>query len=182
LGAFWDRDRWYLVGRPWGFPPDAAARRLYRADRVLSLTPIDPVHAPGMPEGHDGDNEGDHDADFDVRDLLGHVWLGEAMRVWRENAPVTLRVTPAQADILKRDWYYRHADFTASAASGAVEMIYGEDDPAHACALLRWLGPGAELIAPAAWRERARVELAQMLAHHQPHLHEQTEAVHARPE
>jgi hypothetical protein len=33
-------------------------------------------------------------------------------------------------------------------------------------ALLRWLGPGAELVAPQEWRAVLRAELAEMLATH----------------
>jgi hypothetical protein len=44
-------------------------------------------------------------------------------------------------------------------------MTFGES-PEAALAMLRWLGPGAELIAPAAWRARAAEELSMMAAAH----------------
>src|SRR5689334_19020836 len=114
LGAFWDRDRWYLVGQIGQIGQIGQAanareesgreregeRRIWRADRVVGL-------AAG-PAG--GPREGDR-RDFDVRELLGHNWLKEAMEDWRERAPVRLRITPAQEARLRRDWYYRHARY-----------------------------------------------------------------------
>jgi hypothetical protein len=41
-------------------------------------------------------------------------------------------------------------------------MTYGESDEARVFDLVRWLGPGAELIEPAAWRARLRSELRRM--------------------
>ncbi len=144
LGLFWDRDRWYLAGRsgdgkrPW---------QLWRADRILTIMPSDPVPSAYSP--------------FDIRTLLGRAWLQSAMDSWRERAPVQIRVTDEQATRLRQDWYYRHARFD-SAATGAVLVTFGEDDPSAVAALVRWLGPGAQLVAPAAWRDRMRAQLAAM--------------------
>jgi hypothetical protein len=44
-----------------------------------------------------------------------------------------------------------------------VLMTFGEGERAVVLELLRWLGPGAELVAPVAWRAALRAELAQML-------------------
>ena len=49
---------------------------------------------------------------------------------------------------------------------GQVAMTFGESNPAIVLELLRWLGPGAELIEPRAWREKIREELQQMLAYY----------------
>jgi len=61
-GVFWDRGRWYLVGRTLGSP----ARQLWRADRVRRIVP---TATPIEPR-----------ADFDVRSLLGRQWLRGAMQ------------------------------------------------------------------------------------------------------
>lgn len=145
-GLFWDRDRWYLVGTPTGQRPKL---RLWRADRVLDLRPH--RRAAEAPP------------DFDVRDLLGRDWLKSAMAHWAEEAPVKIRLTPAQAARLKGDWYYRHAHFEQPSA-GQVLMTLGEEDPAKVLELLRWLGPGAELLEPKAWRAKLRADLRKMLA------------------
>jgi hypothetical protein len=42
-------------------------------------------------------------------------------------------------------------------------MTYGEDNPDAALSLVRWLGPGAELVEPLAWREMLRCQLTAML-------------------
>jgi len=149
LGVLLDRDRWYLAGRD-----DERARgaRLWRADRVAEIAPM---WARGPTDGGD--------AAFDVRALLGRRWLRAAMREWRQRAPVAIRLSPAQADRLRRDWYYRHARFELI-AEDAVVMTFGEDNRATVLELLRWLGPGAELLAPADWRDMAREELRRMLA------------------
>jgi hypothetical protein len=47
-------------------------------------------------------------------------------------------------------------------------MTFGEQNPTVVLELLRWLGPGAELIEPNAWRERMREEIKQMLASYTP--------------
>jgi len=185
LGLLWDRDRWYLVGRPDG---SADMQRLWRADRVVALVPgpsmedllvrirsgmtesagIPPTggsagkqrkRAPALP-GLLRANEG-----FDVRALLGRGWLQAAMDAWRDRAPVRIRLTETQATRLGRDWYYRHARFERE-PTGAILMTIGEDDPAVILALLRWLGPEAELVAPEEWRGLLREELRRMLVQH----------------
>lgn len=150
LGLFWDRDHWYLVGRRLG---DVPAVRTWRADRVLQIT-------PGLPLAPER-------AAFDVRDLLGRTWLRTAMQEWSQHAPVKIRLTSAQAARLQRDWYYHHAHFE-QISSEQVMMTFGEQDPQIVLELLRWLGPGAELIEPRAWREKARAELQQMLEYYTP--------------
>jgi predicted DNA-binding transcriptional regulator YafY len=148
LGLLWDRDRWYLAGR-------RAEReqpvRLWRADRVVQIKPRQSMVTV--------QNE------FDVRELLGRNWLQSAMEQWRHQAPVRIRLSCAQAERLQQDWYYRHANFEPI-SEDQVLMTFGEQDPTVVLELLRWLGPGAELIEPIAWRERVREELRQMLAYY----------------
>jgi hypothetical protein len=43
-------------------------------------------------------------------------------------------------------------------------MTFGEDNCEVVLELLRWLGPGAELVEPQQWRRLIRDELRQMLA------------------
>jgi predicted DNA-binding transcriptional regulator YafY len=145
-GLLWDRDLWYLVGRR--VEGDAAVR-LWRADRVLAIRASD-VSAGG-------------EAQFDVRALLGRSWLQAAMEQWRQESPVIIRMTHAQAERLKQDWYYRHARYEELAGE-QVLMSFGQDDQEVVFELLRWLGPGAELLAPVGWRAALRAELAAMLA------------------
>jgi predicted DNA-binding transcriptional regulator YafY len=143
-GMFWDRDRWYLVGRRAEHPGEI---RLWRADRVVALAPGERV--PGAEPA------------FDVRSLLGHGWLREAMVTWRAEAPVAIRLTRRQAERLSGDWYFRHATYEERGPN-AVLLTFGESDRALVFALLRWLGPGAELIAPAEWRAPFTEELRRM--------------------
>jgi hypothetical protein len=42
-------------------------------------------------------------------------------------------------------------------------MTFGESNLSFVLELLRWLGPGAELLEPRAWREKARAELQIMI-------------------
>jgi hypothetical protein len=98
---------------------------------------------------------------FDVRALLERRWMQPAMDQWIAEAPVTLRLTPAQAELLQQDWYYRHARFHPG-PDGSVSFTFGEDNQAAVFALLRWLGPSAELLEPAAWRARFVNELQAM--------------------
>lgn len=149
LGLFWDRDHWYLAGRLVDGDP---APRLWRADRVMEIK----LDRPTPPDR----------ADFDVRDLLGRNWLKSAMARWQRLTPVKIRLTPVQAERLQQDWYYRHAHFEP-ADEQEIFMIFGEDNPATVLDLLRWLGPGAELVEPAAWRATLRAELKQMLARYE---------------
>lgn len=145
LALVWDRDRWYLVGRADGAP---ARARLWRADRVRAIAP-DVATTPAE--------------EFDVRALLERAWLREAMDEWRHLSPVELHITTAQAGRLQQDWYYRHAHF-APLPDGRVRLCFGERDQALVFALVRWLGPGAELSAPAAWRADFAAEVRAMLA------------------
>jgi predicted DNA-binding transcriptional regulator YafY len=147
-GLLWDRDWWYLAGHRVGQP---AELRLWRADRVLALELRPGAGAPAL--------------SFDIRRLLGRQWLDEAMHQWVCEAPVKLRLTAHQAARLKQDWYYAHAQFE-DLPGGEVLMRFGEDNPAFVFDLLRWLGPGAELLEPAAWRAELCAELCAMLAAH----------------
>jgi predicted DNA-binding transcriptional regulator YafY len=147
-GIIWDRDRWYLVG-------DVEVRsgepRMWRSDRILEISA-----GPSMKPTREG---------FDVGELLERKWLGKAMARWREGPTARIEMTAAQAERLKRDWYYAHALFEES-GGGRVAMTYGEDDPEAAAALVRWLGPGAELAEPAEWRAIVAEGLRAMLAAH----------------
>ncbi len=150
LGVIWDRDRWYLAGRQ---DNQARGARLWRADRVAEIAPLRARDA-------------NHPA-FDVRALLGRRWLRAAMKEWRQRAPVAIRLAPVQADLLRRDWYYRHARFERI-AEDAVVMTFGENNRATVLELLRWLGPGAELLEPAEWRAVMREDLQRMLERYTP--------------
>jgi predicted DNA-binding transcriptional regulator YafY len=143
-GLVWDRDRWYLVGRA----PGAAAARFWRADRVVAARLAGPIGAESPA--------------FDLREVLDRRWLDSAMAIWTAEAPVVLELTRAQAQRLRQDWYYGHAQF-ADQSDGRVQMTFGEDDPAIALALIRWLGPGAVLLEPRAWRSLLHDELLAML-------------------
>lgn len=148
LGLFWDRGRWYLATDGGERREKREERRLWRADRVVDIRAVaqqvaDPVT-------------------FDINALLGHAWLREAMRGWRERAPVRLRITPEQAHRLQRDWYYRFAQYEAG-DDGTIIMTLGEQDAELPLALARWLGPGAELLSPAPWRAILRAQLERML-------------------
>ncbi len=100
---------------------------------------------------------------FDVRGLLGRRWLRDAMDHWRQQTPVTIHLTRAQADRLRCDWYYHHAHFE-QVDEETVVMTFGEDNRATVLELLRWLGPGAELLEPADWRRAMREDVRRMLA------------------
>jgi predicted DNA-binding transcriptional regulator YafY len=145
-GMFWDRDRWYLVGSRTDHPGET---RLWRADRVVTIAPDARVHE-SMP-------------DFDVRILLGRNWLSAAMGEWRSSAPVVIRLSRRHADRLAQDWYYRHAVFT-EVGPDEVLMTFGEAERAIVFDLLRWLGPGAELLEPREWRAALAEELRAMAA------------------
>lgn len=149
LGLFWDRDRWYLVGRRGG---EAGQRRTWRADRVVSMGP-----GRSMPPV---------DSDFDVAELLERKWLRGAMEAWRAESPVRISMTAEQAERLGRDWFYGHAVFEAG-AEGRTTMTCGEYRPESAAALVRWLGPGAELLEPREWRPIVAAGLREMLAAHE---------------
>ena len=148
LGLLWDRDYWYLVGRQ---QDQTQTLKLWRADRVIHLSAQQHI-AVAQPE-------------FDIREFLGRAWIVPAMEQWREQAPVKISLSSAQATRLQQDWYYCYAHFEPS-GEGQVVMTFGESNPAIVLELLRWLGPGAELIEPRAWREKIREELQQMLAYY----------------
>lgn len=133
LGLLWDRDYWYLVAAR----VDKTEPLLFRADRVQS------IKATTLKQQRDGD--------FDVRSLLGRAWLTSAMQSWAKSDGVTIRMNDVQAERLKSDWYYRHAIWTAEPEGGWL-MQFSEGDRDLVFALLRWLGPGAELVAPESWR------------------------------
>jgi predicted DNA-binding transcriptional regulator YafY len=144
-GILWDRDLWYLAGRR----AERDTVQLWRADRVLDIR-ASSVSAGG-------------DAEFDVRALLGRSWLQAAMEQWSAEAPVNIRLGRAQAERQKQDWYYRHARYE-DLGSEQVQMTFGQDDQGVVFELLRWLGPGAELLAPVEWRAALRADLAAMQA------------------
>lgn len=125
LGLLWDRGRWYLAGRS---VERERSGGVWRADRVVEIEP----RQPNEPVQND----------FDVRELLGRTWLQPAMETWWRMAPVRIRLSPAQAERLRRDWYYRHAHYEPTAEDQVV-MSFGEQDSTIVFELLRWLGPGA---------------------------------------
>ena len=84
------------------------------------------------------------------------------MDTWRARAPVRLRITPEHAQRLQQDWYYRFAHYEAG-EDGRFIMTFGERDAELVLALVRWLGPGAELLAPTPWRDLLRAQLEAML-------------------
>ncbi len=149
-GIVWDRDRWYLVGDVEVRPGEP---RMWRADRVEEIGP-----GPAMRPTAGG---------FDVESLLGRRWLAKAMERWRGEDPVArVAMGRDQAERLRRDWYYGHALFE-ELPDGRVAMSYGEGDPEAAAALVRWLGPGAELLEPAEWRARLAAGLRSLLEAHE---------------
>jgi predicted DNA-binding transcriptional regulator YafY len=85
------------------------------------------------------------------------------MAEWASMSPVVIRMTRDQAERLKRDWYYAHAHFEEGAA-GDVVMTFGENNRTFVFELLRWLGAGAEIIAPQAWREAFVDDLRAIIA------------------
>jgi predicted DNA-binding transcriptional regulator YafY len=145
-GLLWDRDRWYLVARRAG---SDESPRLWRADRVQTIA----RHA----------RQSDRAPPFDIAQLLGRRWLDDAMAQWITQAPVSIRMTPDQAARLQRDWFYGHSRFEEHGLDGVI-MTFGESDRQVVFALLRWLGAGAELIAPATWRAAFADEVRAMLA------------------
>lgn len=143
LGLLWDRDYWYLVAAR----ADKGEPLLFRADRVQS------IKATTLKQQREGD--------FDVRSLLGRVWLTSAMRSWAKSDGVTIRMSAVQAERLKADWYYRHAIWSAE-PDGSWVMNFSEGDRDLVFALMRWLGPGAELVAPEGWRSALQQQLIEM--------------------
>ena len=145
-GLLWDRDRWYLVARR---ADRDEAPRLWRADRVLAIARHTRQSEPAPP--------------FDIAQLLGRRWLDNAMAQWITQASVSIRMTSAQASLLQRDWFYGRSRFEEHEPD-AVLMTFGESNRQVVFALLRWLGPGAELIAPAEWRAAFADEVRTLLA------------------
>lgn len=147
-GILFDRDHWYLAGRS----VDADDLRLYRADRVRNIELSGFRFRP--------------DKDFSIQDLLGGAWLSSAMRRWEKDEPIArIRVGAKQAAKLANDWYYRHAMFTPD-GDDAVMISIPKTDPKVLYPLIRWLGPGAELIEPAALRAGLARELDKMAQFH----------------
>ncbi|HEX3500542.1 MAG TPA: YafY family protein [Stellaceae bacterium] len=145
-GLLWDRDRWYLIGRLVG-GKHGTGQRLWRADRVGEIE-ASTMRATAAPS-------------FDVRRQLGRGWLRDAMAQWARSSPVKIRLRRPQAERLATDWYFRFARFDTIGADEIV-MTYGENDQASVFELVRWLGPGAELLAPVEWRARLGAELREM--------------------
>ena len=100
---------------------------------------------------------------FDVRNHLGRRWLADAIAAWAQNAPVRIRMTSAQAERLKPDWFFGAGSFERSGPDEVV-MTYGEFEPEKVLELVRWLGPGAEILDPPEWREMMKAEIAKMQA------------------
>lgn len=147
VGLFWDRDCWYLIGKL-----KNAEERIWRADRVQKIL-------------QKQDEITVSDAG-DIRAYLNRSWLAAAMRDWASEYPVRILLTPAQADRLRADWYYQHAMYE-DAADGRIMLTFGQDRPEIVCELVRWLGPGAELIEPEPWRALLRRDLEAMLGLYQ---------------
>ncbi len=147
-GLLWDRDRWYLIGQKIG-STRSGGQRFWRADRVAEIEPttLKSTASKG----------------FDVRNHLGRRWLGDAMDSWAKSSPVRIRMTAAQARKLGSDWFFGFAGFERSGPDEVV-MTYGESDAPLALKLVRWLGPGAEILEPAEWRDLMKEELERMRA------------------
>lgn len=146
-GLLWDRDRWYLLGNR----HSDGGRRIWRADRVRDIAATTFRARP--------------DPGFDVRVHLGRRWLSNAMENWSKSSPVRILMPKERAERLRRDWYFGYGQFRP-AGREQVEMLYGENDPARVFELVRWLGPGVELLEPADWRPLLARELTVMaLAH-----------------
>ncbi|WP_298983008.1 WYL domain-containing protein [uncultured Roseibium sp.] len=141
FGVMFDRDLWYLAGRC----VDTDLLKVYRADRVRSLEVSGLFFRP--------------DKDFSIKSLTGGAWLSQAMRRWEKEEDIAeILITPHQARKLSADWYYRHAIFTP-AEDGRVLISIPSTERARILPLVRWLGPGAELLGP----ENLRQELAEEL-------------------
>jgi predicted DNA-binding transcriptional regulator YafY len=145
MGAFWDRGYWYLLGIRTVCDGEP---RFWRADRVVQIRSREAAQRVV--------------AGFDVATYLGRQWLRTAMDQWAEEAPVRIRVTPQQAERLQTDWYYRHAHFEPL-DQDALVMTFGETEQGTVLELLRWLGPGAELLEPVQWRQHLAGQLTEML-------------------
>ncbi|MET1413449.1 WYL domain-containing protein [Roseibium sp. HPY-6] len=141
-GVMFDRDLWYLAGRC----VDTEMVKVYRADRVRNLEISGLFFRP--------------DKAFSIKTLLGGAWLSQAMRRWEQEEEIAkILITADQAKKLSVDWYYRHAVFTP-AGDGRILVSIPSTDRARLLPLVRWLGPGAELLSP----DALRLELADELA------------------
>ncbi|WP_428687772.1 helix-turn-helix transcriptional regulator [Roseibium sp.] len=149
-GVMFDRDLWYLAGRC----VDTDLLKVYRADRVRNLEISGLFFRP--------------DRKFSIQNLLGGAWLSQAMRRWEQEEEIAeILITPAQAKKLSADWYYRHAVFTP-AKDGRILVSIPSTDRARILPLVRWLGPGTELIGPEALRQELADELQAMAALYAP--------------
>lgn len=147
-GVLFDRDLWYLAGRC----VDTDIQKIYRADRALNVEVSGFRYRPPK--------------DFSVQSLLGGAWLARAMRRWENEGPVTqIRITAKQAKRLGADWYYKHAVFTP-AEDGHVLVSIPDTSHSRIMPLVRWLGPGAELIGPENLRRDLAEELKALAATH----------------
>lgn len=145
-GVMFDRDLWYLAGRC----VDTQTVKVYRADRVRDLEISGMFFRP--------------DKTFSIKTLLGGAWLSQAMRRWEQEEEIAkILITAQQAKKLSADWYYRHAVFTP-AGDGKVLLSIPSTDRARILPLVRWLGPGAELLSPDGLRAEFAAELAALSA------------------
>lgn len=143
-GIMFDRDLWYLAGRC----VDTNVVKVYRADRVRNLEVSGLFFRP--------------DKTFSIQSLLGGAWLSNAMRRWEQEEEIArILITANQARKLSADWYYRHAVFTPT-DDGRVLVSIPSTERARILPLVRWLGPGAELIEPADLRKEIAEELAEL--------------------
>ncbi|MEO1115752.1 MAG: WYL domain-containing protein [Pseudomonadota bacterium] len=141
-GVMFDRDLWYLAGRC----VDTQTVKVYRADRVRDLEISGMFFRP--------------DKTFSIKTLLGGAWLSQAMRRWEQEEEIAkILITADQAKKLSADWYYRHAVFTP-AGDGKILLSLPSTDRARILPLVRWLGPGAELLSPDSLRAEFAAELA----------------------
>ncbi|MBG6178648.1 MAG: WYL domain-containing protein [Roseibium album] len=141
-GVMFDRDLWYLAGRC----VDTEMVKVYRADRVRDLEISGLFFRP--------------DKNFSIKTMLGGAWLSQAMRRWEQEEEIAkILITAKQAKKLSADWYYRHAVFTP-AGEGKILVSIPSTDRARILPLVRWLGPGAELLSPDALRLELSEEYA----------------------
>ena len=115
------------------------------------------------------------DPGFKIGDLLGGAWLSEAMRRWEREGPSSrIRMSKDQARLISQDWYYRHATFLPDTA-GTVVLSLPSVDPARVLPLVRWLGPGAEILEPAELRAQMQADLTAFATRHSGPACEETE-------
>lgn len=145
-GIMFDRDLWYLAGRC----VDTDTMKVYRADRVQNFEISGLFFRPQK--------------DFSIQSLLGGTWLSQAMRRWERDEQISkIRVTAHQAKKLSADWYYKHAVFTPL-ANDSILISIPSISPARILPLVRWLGAGAELLAPKDLRHELSQELNSLSA------------------